>query len=121
MTPRTTIAIYVALSVAITVLVRPGYDKISGIIILLGGSLGSLKLSIESARDIRYETLDAGLRFSSEALALSLVAITLWLVGAGMAFMAARSNWKGGYLVGLIGVWIAGCGYNIFWFGIRSL
>jgi hypothetical protein len=114
-------AIYVALSGAITVLARPGYDAISGIVILLGGSLGSLKLSIESARDIQYETLDAGLQFNSEALTVSLVSITIWLVGAGMAFMASRSNWRGGFLAGLIGIWIVGSGYNIVWFGLRSL
>ena len=121
MTPAKIVAIYVAVSAAIVVLVRPGYDAISGIAILIGGSLGSLKLAIESAQDIHYDTIDVGRQFSREALTVSLVAIGIWLLGAWIIFMAARSRWKGGFVAGLIGVWIVGSCYNIFWFAIRSL
>ena len=121
MTPAKIAAIYVTASAAIVAFARPGYDLISEITILLGGSLGSLKLAIDSAQDIRYETADSGRQFSAEALAVSIIALVIWLVGFWVAYMTARSRWKGGFLARLIGVWVVGSGYNILWFAIRSV
>ena len=121
MTPAKFTAIYLAGSIAFAAFARPGDDPVSNLAVLLGGSLGSLKLSVDSAGDIRDETLDAGHRFSREALAVSFGALIIWILGAWLTFQAARSRWKGGFLAGLIGIWVVGSAYNIFWFAIRSV
>jgi hypothetical protein len=121
MTPTKILALYVVISAGILAIARPYYDAVSGYIILIGGATGSLKLFVDSSRDIFYEDLLIGRQFSSEALTVALFALAIWLLGALMVFMAAKSKWKGGYLLGTLLIWLVGSGYNLLWFGIRSL
>lgn len=121
MTPAKILALYGVISGLLLAIARPGYDAVSGVFILIGGAAGSLKLFVDSSQDVYYEDLALGRQFSSEALTVSLFALAIWLLGAFMVFMAARSKKKGGFLVGTILIWLIGSGYNLIWFGIRSL
>ncbi|WP_411825471.1 hypothetical protein [Luteolibacter sp. AS25] len=120
-TSANTIAIYVIASGLLAAITNPGYGAFSGIALLLGGTALSLKLSIVTAKDIYYDTLDAGVQFSSTALSISLFAFGLWILGGYFLVMSARSKWRGGFVAALVLVWIIGSGHNLVMFGLQSL
>lgn len=122
MNPAQATAAYIGLSLAFALLAKPGYDTFSAIWTLLGGTTGSLALSISAASDIFESLQDADLYYWTEAFTVCAVALFLWLTGGALVFSTAKRKWKiTSHIVPLIVIWVIGSAFNIFFFGLRSL
>jgi hypothetical protein len=119
--PGRALILYGVGSLGMAIFARPGYDAFSGMMLLLGGPTGSLKLFLDAGRDVFDDDLLLGRVFSSEALGVALIALGIWLLGGFLVFKAARSCWRGGFTAAMVPLWLVGSAYNLMWFGIRSL
>lgn len=112
---------YVLLSVSFILLPAPGYSVISAWIILIGGTMGGLRLFWDGIPRFNYEDLSGDTHFNQEVFWVSAIGLLLWIIGAGLTFVGARKKWEASIVVTMVIFWIIGSGFNVCWFAFWSL
>ena len=118
---RQHIAHYVFASLLVLVIGRPGYDAVGGIVVLLSGVLGSLKLAVFQISAVTYEDINGATHFSWQTFAVVLGSFAVWLTGGFIASMMTEKRWRGQALTGLVVSWLVFGPLNLFLFAISTV
>lgn len=115
------IALYVFASLLVLAIERPGYGVVGGIVVLLSGVLGSLKLAVFQISAITYEDLSGATHFSWQTLAVVVGSFAVWLTGGVIATMMTEKRWRAPALAGLVVAWLVFGPLNLFLFAISTV
>jgi hypothetical protein len=118
---RQFIALYVFASLLVLAIGRPGYDAVGGIVVLLSGVLGSLKLAVFQIPSITSEDLNGVTHFSWQTSFVVVGSIIVWLMGGALISMMNDKRRRAAALTGLIVSWLVFGPLNLFLIAVASV
>lgn len=111
---------YGVLSILASILATP-YHQIGGLIMLVAGPMGGLRIFFGGISRFSYEDLSGTTHYNPTEIVGSITALGIWIFCGFLLFVAAKQKWRMTFSLALIALWIGASACNTWIFALRGL